>query len=45
MITLEWKKSKFYQQLHHKHELEHLYNIYVEIQHYTRAPPGSATDH
>jgi hypothetical protein len=22
------------QQLHHKHELEHLYNIYVEIKHY-----------
>ena len=28
------EKSKFHQQLHHKHELEHLYNIYVEIKHY-----------
>jgi hypothetical protein len=23
------EKSKFHQQLHHKHELEHLYNIYT----------------
>ena len=28
------EKSKFHQQLHHKDELEHLYNIYVEIKHY-----------
>jgi hypothetical protein len=28
------EKSKFHQQLHHKHELEHLYNIYAEIKHY-----------
>ena len=29
------KKSKFHQQLHHNHELEHLCNIYAEIKHYT----------
>jgi hypothetical protein len=23
------EKFKFHQQLHHKHELEHLYNIYT----------------
>jgi hypothetical protein len=28
------EKSKFHQQLHHKHELAHLYNIYVDIKHY-----------
>jgi hypothetical protein len=26
---LKNEKSKFHQQLHHKHELEHLYNIYT----------------
>ena len=33
------EKSKFHQQLHHKHELEHLYNIYVEIKHYNSLSP------
>jgi hypothetical protein len=33
------EKSKFHQQLHHKYELEHLYNIYVEIKHYNSLSP------
>jgi hypothetical protein len=33
------EKSKFHQQLHHKHELKHLYNIYVEIKHYNSLSP------
>jgi hypothetical protein len=33
------EKSKFHQQLHHKHELEHLYNIYVEIKDYNSLSP------
>jgi Ca2+-binding EF-hand superfamily protein len=37
------EKSKFHQQLHHKHELEHLYNIYVEIKHYKWSISGDGT--
>ena len=33
------KNLNFTKQLHHKHELEHLYNIYVEIKHYNSLSP------